>query len=231
MGLAVARILGQRGFHIVLTYRSSRKPALESVQMLSRESIPASAERCDLAKPASIRSLIRTLQRRFHRLDVIVNLASQYEKSRFDSGGALKDWEENLAANVRGGYLLVSEASALLKASSQARVILISDWTAASGRPRYRDYAPYYISKSAVKSAVEVLALELAPTVLVNAIAPGPMIPPPDLSPAERKAVETATPLGRWGGAEEIAKAVGFLVDSEFVTGETIRVDGGRHVY
>jgi NAD(P)-dependent dehydrogenase (short-subunit alcohol dehydrogenase family) len=73
--------------------------------------------------------------------------------------------------------------------------------------------------------------LELADDrILVNAIAPGPMLAPEEFSEAERKAVEEATPLGRWGGAEEIAKAVIALVDSDFITGETIRVDGGRHL-
>jgi NAD(P)-dependent dehydrogenase (short-subunit alcohol dehydrogenase family) len=70
----------------------------------------------------------------------------------------------------------------------------------------------------------------LAPKVLVNAIAPGPILPPPGLSAQEYDAVIKATPLARWGGAEEIAKAVVFLVETDFVTGETIRVDGGRHL-
>ena len=84
--------------------------------------------------------------------------------------------------------------------------------------------------KKAIEGIVESLALSLAPTISVNAIAPGPMIPPPGLSRREVEAVIQATPLKRWGGAEEIAKAVFFLLSSDFVTGETIRVDGGRHL-
>ena len=77
----------------------------------------------------------------------------------------------------------------------------------------------------------QALALELAgDQILVNAVAPGPILPPPGLSEEETRAVETATPLGRWGGSESIAHAVTFLVESDFVTGEVIRVDGGRHV-
>jgi NAD(P)-dependent dehydrogenase (short-subunit alcohol dehydrogenase family) len=89
----------------------------------------------------------------------------------------------------------------------------------------------YYVAKRAVVGLTEALALELAPDrILVNAVAPGPIVPPPETSDAEIKAVEEATPLGKWGGEEEIAKAVVFLVETGFVTGETIRVDGGRHV-
>jgi len=73
-------------------------------------------------------------------------------------------------------------------------------------------------------------ALELAPEILVNAIAPGPILAPPDITPEESARVIEATPLRRWGGAEEIARAALFLIETEFVTGECIRVDGGRHL-
>ena len=82
-----------------------------------------------------------------------------------------------------------------------------------------------------MKALTEALALELAADqILVNAVAPGPIMAPPGTTADEHAAVERATPLGRWGGEEEVAKAVAFLVASDFVTGETIRVDGGRHV-
>ena len=110
-------------------------------------------------------------------------------------------------------------------------MILLSDWLVASGRPRYKDHSGYYIAKGAVKAVTECLALELAPTILVNAIAPGPILPPKSMSAQEYKAVQQATPLGRWGGPEEIAKAALFLVETDFVTGETLRVDGGRHLF
>ena len=97
--------------------------------------------------------------------------------------------------------------------------------------PRYPGYLPYYVAKAGVKALAEGLALELAPDrILVNAVAPGPIVPPSDVTADQRAAVERATPLGRWGGAVEIAKAVAFLCESDFVTGETLRVDGGRHV-
>jgi NAD(P)-dependent dehydrogenase (short-subunit alcohol dehydrogenase family) len=87
------------------------------------------------------------------------------------------------------------------------------------------------VAKAGVKALTEALALELAPDqILVNAIAPGPIVAPEATSDEEFAAVERATPLGRWGGEIEIAKVVMALVESDFITGETIRVDGGRHV-
>ena len=90
---------------------------------------------------------------------------------------------------------------------------------------------PYYVAKAAAIALTEALALELAADhILVNTIAPGPILAPPGTSDEEIDKVEQATPLGRWGGEIEIAKAILMCLDSDFITGETIRVDGGRHL-
>jgi NAD(P)-dependent dehydrogenase (short-subunit alcohol dehydrogenase family) len=111
------------------------------------------------------------------------------------------------------------------------RIVNFADWLAKSGRPAYKGFVAYYTAKAGVIALTEALALELAgDQILVNAVAPGPILPPPDLSAEELNEVARATPVGRWGGAAEIAKAVCALVESDFITGETIRVDGGRHI-
>ena len=118
-----------------------------------------------------------------------------------------------------------------MRAAGGGRIINVADWLPASGRARYKGFLPYYVAKSGVIALTEALALELAGDgILVNAVAPGPILAPPDTDDEEVKAVEQATPLGRWGGEAEIVKAVLFLVDTDFVTGEVIRVDGGRHL-
>jgi NAD(P)-dependent dehydrogenase (short-subunit alcohol dehydrogenase family) len=118
-----------------------------------------------------------------------------------------------------------------MRRNGGGRIINFSDWVAASGRPRYQDFVPYYVAKAGVKALGEALALELASdNILVNTIAPGPIVAPPGTTQDEYESVERATPLGRWGGEGEIVKAVLALLDSDFITGETIRVDGGRHV-
>jgi NAD(P)-dependent dehydrogenase (short-subunit alcohol dehydrogenase family) len=111
------------------------------------------------------------------------------------------------------------------------RIVTFSDWLARSGRPRYEGMLPYYVAKSGVMALAEALALELAKdNILVNAIAPGPILAPPSTTDEDHQKVADATPLGRWGGGDEIAKAVLAFIDSDFITGETLRVDGGRHV-
>src|SRR6185295_7148210 len=95
----------------------------------------------------------------------------------------------------------------LMRKAGGGRIINFSDWIAASGRPRYKGYVAYYVANAGVKALTEVLALELAgDNILVNAIAPGPVLAPGDLSAEQKRAVEDATPLGRWGGPEEVAK-------------------------
>ncbi len=111
------------------------------------------------------------------------------------------------------------------------RIILFSDWLPRSGRPRYQGFLPYYVAKGGVIALTEALALELAAdNILVNAVAPGPILAPPDTTADDHQKVADATPLGRWGGELEIAKAVLGFIEQDFVTGETFRVDGGRHV-
>ncbi|MEY4094770.1 MAG: 3-oxoacyl-[acyl-carrier-protein] reductase FabG, partial [Acidobacteriota bacterium] len=141
------------------------------------------------------------------------------------------DWDRQLAVDLRAAFLFSHAAAPAMKSLGGGRIINFADWIVASARPRYPGYLPYYVAKAGVKALTEALALELAADqILVNAIAPGPILAPPDMSPEESDAVVKSTPLGRWGGEDEIAKAVMFLVESAFVTGETIRVDGGRHV-
>ena len=118
-----------------------------------------------------------------------------------------------------------------MRANGGGRIIFFSDWLPTSERPRYPGFLTYYVAKAGLKALTEAMALELAADqILVNAVAPGPILAPPGTSDKELGAVADSTPLGRWGGEAEIAKAVMFFVDSNFVTGETIRVDGGRHI-
>jgi NAD(P)-dependent dehydrogenase (short-subunit alcohol dehydrogenase family) len=164
------------------------------------------------------------------RLDVLVNMASLYTAVPFDEL-TVDMWDAQLEVDLRAAWLCSKAAAPHMRRLRGGRIINLGDWTARSGRPRYEGYLPYYVAKAGVIALTEGLALELAPDqILVNAIAPGPIVAPDDTSNETFAAVERATPLGRWGGEAEIAKVVLALVESDFITGETIRVDGGRHL-
>lgn len=231
MGLSIATALASRGADVALTHRGSpdaAESAASAVRGLGRRAMTL---HCDVTDDVPlIEDAVQQVVDTLGRLDVLVMMASRYVAVPFDE---MTTWamEHQLGVDMRGTFVCMKAAVPHMRAVGGGRVITFSDWTAASGRPRYKGYAAYYVAKAGVKALTEAFALELAAdNILVNAIAPGPILPPGELSVAERTAVETATPLGRWGGEDEITKAVLALIDSDFTTGETIRVDGGRHL-
>jgi NAD(P)-dependent dehydrogenase (short-subunit alcohol dehydrogenase family) len=228
IGQVVARELASRGAHIATAYRGSRTEAEQTVRDVSAAGRRAAAIQADVSREDDCRRLVADAVTALGRLDVLVNMASVYRAVPFDAMTG-RDWDEMLNVNLKAAFVCAHAAAPHMHAQG-GRIINFSDWLAASGRPAYRDYVAYYVAKAGVKALTEALALQLAPAILVNAIAPGPILPPPDLSAQEKQEVADATPIGRWGGELEIARAVLALIETDFVTGETIRVDGGRHV-
>jgi NAD(P)-dependent dehydrogenase (short-subunit alcohol dehydrogenase family) len=207
--------------------RAEADAAAAAIAALGRRAFVLQA---DLGDPVACRRVIDAAASSLGRLDVLVNMASVYESRPLDDL-KVEDWNRALEIDLRATHLCTHAAIPHMRHQRGGRVINFTDWVAASGRPRYTGYVPYYVAKAGVVGLTEALALELAADqILVNAVAPGPILAPPGTSDEERLAVERATPLGRWGGPEEISKAVAFLVETDFVTGETIRVDGGRHL-
>ena len=230
IGAVVATVLAGAGADVALVYNRSRAEAddtAEAVRLLGRRAIAVQA---DVTSEADCRRCVRATVDELGRLDILINMASVYVAKPF-ADLTPADWDRQLAVDLRASFIFAHAAAGPMRQSGGGRIINFADWIAASARPRYPGYLPYYVAKAGVKALTEGLALELAADqILVNAIAPGPILPPPDMQAKERELVVSKTPLGRWGGEAEIAKAVLFLVGSDFVTGETIRVDGGRHV-
>jgi NAD(P)-dependent dehydrogenase (short-subunit alcohol dehydrogenase family) len=227
IGQVVALRLAARGCNLALTYRNSLTAAESTAAGARAAGVAATVIRADAADEAQIKAAVNETLRTLGRLDILINLASTYERTP-NPGAA--HWAAAMDSNARSAFLFASCAAPIMKSAGAGRIINFSDWLPVSGRPHYRDYVPYYTSKAAVVGLTQSLALDLAPEILVNAIAPGPIAAPPDLTTEEDAQVLSATPLGRWGGAEEIAKTVLFLIETEFITGECIRVDGGRHL-
>ena len=230
IGAVVAELLAQRGVDVALTYARSREEAERTAAEVTALGRRALAMAADLGQPDVCSAVVGATTQAFGRLDILINMASVYVRKPFDAQ-TLEDWHAPIDIDLRASYLCARAAVTPMRQQGGGRIINFSDWVARSGRPRYPGYLPYYVAKAGVIALTEGLALELAgDNILVNAIAPGPIVPPPELNAEDVKAVEDATPLGRWGGEIEIAKAVLALVESDFMTGETIRVDGGRHL-
>ena len=230
IGAVVATELARKGAHVAMVYRASRSEAVDTAETLRAMGRRALVVQGDLQQPDACRGVVEATVAEFGRLDILVNMASVYREKRLDEV-TVEDWDAQLSIDLRAAWLCSHAAIPHMRQSRGGRIVNFSDWVARSGRPRYRGYLPYYVAKAGVIALTEALALELATDqILVNAIAPGPIVAPPGTSAADSAAVEQATPLGRWGGEIEIAKTVIALVESDFITGETIRVDGGRHV-
>jgi NAD(P)-dependent dehydrogenase (short-subunit alcohol dehydrogenase family) len=230
IGRAVAAALAAGGADLVLGYRGSKPEADETADAVRRAGRRAAVVAADVSRPADCQALVRAAVDTFGRLDVLVNMASIYRPVDFDALTA-DEWEANIGINLSAAFHCSHAAAPLMRHAGGGRIVNFADWLAASGRPQYRGFAAYYVAKAGVIALTEALALELAPDhILVNAIAPGPIVAPPGLSAEELNEVAAATPVGRWGGEEEVVKTVLFLIASDFVTGETIRLDGGRHL-
>jgi len=230
IGRVVASELAARGADLVLSYRGSKDEALATVADVEARGRKATAVVADVSKATDCEAIITHAVEKFGRVDVLINMASIYAPTPFD---ALTDadWQHNIDINLKAAFLCAKAAVPYMRKQGGGRIVNFADWLAASGRPQYAGFVPYYVAKAGVIALTEALALELAADrILVNAIAPGPIVPPPDLTDEERETVAQKTPLGRWGGELEIAKAVCLFVESDFITGETMRVDGGRHV-
>jgi len=226
IGHTVALTLAARGCALALTYRNSLAAAESTAAAARATGVDVLIIRADAAAPAQVAAAVNQTVNALGRLDILLNLSGNYERAPEPTEA---DWTAAMDSNVKSAFLFAIAAAPFMKGQG-GRIVNFSDWLPVSGRPHYRNYVPYYTAKAGVVGLTQSLALELAPDILVNAIAPGPVLAPPDLSPEENEEVVNATPLARWGGAEEIAKAVMFLVETDFVTGECIRVDGGRHL-
>ena len=227
IGQVITLKLAARGCGLALTYRNSREAAQKTADAAHAAGVAAMAIRADATDEAQIKAAVSQTVSTMGRLDILINLASGYERTPNPTAA---DWANALDANAKSAFLFAIHAAPIMKSAGAGRIVNFSDWLPRSGRPHYQGYTPYYTSKAAVAALTEALAFDLAPEILVNAIAPGPILAPPDITDAENAQVLKNTPLNRWGGAEEIAKAVLFLIETDFVTGECIRVDGGRHL-
>jgi len=230
IGMAIARKLAEEGVRVAICARTEAKlkeTAAEIAQATGMQIVPIAA---DLRTLAGCQGFVAQAAERLGGIDILVNNAGA---SAF---GAFVDLPDDAFVDAINGKLLgyircAKAAIPVMRRTGGGRIVNFADWLARSGRPAYHGFTSYYVAKAGIIALTEALALELAgDQILVNAIAPGPILAPPDMDPAEVEAVAKATPVGRWGGEIEIAKAVTALIETDFITGETVRVDGGRHI-
>jgi NAD(P)-dependent dehydrogenase (short-subunit alcohol dehydrogenase family) len=230
IGAAVSIELARRGADVALCYNRSRAEAERTAAAIEDLGRRVFVKQANLTKAAECEAFVNESAAALGRLDVLINMASVYVSKPF-SELTIEEYDENVAVDMRSVFICSRAAWPHMRRSGEGHIINFSDWLSRSGRPRYPGYLPYYVAKTGVIGLTEALALELAPDkIRVNAIAPGPILAPPETTDEELASVEKATPLGSWGGEKAISDAVLALLGCDFITGETVRVDGGRHV-
>lgn len=231
VGWHVAQALGLLGYNVCIHYKTSGKEAEESARLLQKSGIETAVFQADLAIETEVKAMFDEIAVHFSRLDVLVNCASIWEKKDFIEITA-NDVIRHFEANVLGTFLPSKFAGLMMiNQPSGGNIINIGDW--AQSRP-YLGYGAYFASKGAVPALTRSLAVELGsrnPKVRVNCILPGPVMLPSNLPLDERNEAINATLVRSEGSPKDIAKAVEFLVQSEFITGIELSIDGGRSIW
>jgi NAD(P)-dependent dehydrogenase (short-subunit alcohol dehydrogenase family) len=221
LGKAFALSLARQGFAIGLHYRHSAQEAYQTKKEIETLGVPAYLLRADLTKPEKITKLFEILREFEGPLKVLVNSASVMPVGH-PRELPLEDWDAALDLNLRAPFLMAQEAAKTM--TDGGLIVNVSDVGTQKTWSRYPSYA---VSKSALESLTKVLARAFAPSIRVNAIAPGLVLPSETVTPEEWDRLVKRLPLQRPARTEEISSALEFLVRNEYVTGQTIVVDGG----
>lgn len=226
VGRALAMALAEEGASVAVHYATSEDDAKETVNTLRSMGVDAEAFVADLGEPDEVGRLAAEVSERFGHFDVLVNNASLFGRIDFDST-TVEEWDRYIAVNTRAPFLLARALKDRLPDGSTGKVINLGDW-----RTARRDRFPYGVSKAALSGLTRSLAVAMAPEVQVNEIALGAILPPTDRpqNPARSDIKMDLGPAGRMGTLNEVASAMLSLIENDFITGETIHVDGGRHV-
>ncbi|ACG74774.1 short-chain dehydrogenase/reductase SDR [Anaeromyxobacter sp. K] len=214
VGEAIARALAKDGWTVAAHYRTHRPRGF------------ASALQADLAAADGPARLAAAFRARHRRLDLLVNSASVFDALPL-AGTDAAAFDSQMDLNARAPLLLVRALAPLL---ARARGSVVNVIDVGGGLVPWKGYAAYAASKAALARLTECLALELAPRVRVNGVAPGTVLWPERYPAAQRRALTARIPLGRPGTPEDVAAAVRYLADAPFVTGAVLPVDGGRHL-
>jgi pteridine reductase len=230
VGGELALLLAERGATIAMTYHHSRAAIERTIEAIVAHGGSASAIGSDLSRPEEAENAVAQVVSRYGGLDALVNMASLYRRTPFVDLTP-RNFEEMIASNLAAPYHTALAAARQMltqpgRNGIKGKIINIGDW--ASDRP-YKDYLPYLVAKGGLVTFTLALAKELAPHIAVAMIQPAMIAPPPDFSEEDKLAVLALTPLRRFGSPADVNRLIVYLLaETNFVTGVSYRVDGGR---
>jgi pteridine reductase len=225
VGAAISRALAERGASVAVHYHRSAEAAAALVGEIEGAGGTAIALAGDASRAEDVARVVQGVLERFGRIDVLVNNAAIFFETPFPEVSE-EEWDRTLDVNLKGPFLCARAVAPAMLAQGEGKIVNIAD--IAGMRPWAR-YLPYSVSKAGVIALTQGLARALAPEVQVNAVAPGTVLLPEEFTPEQRQQALQRVPLGREGGAEDVARTVLFLLEGpDYITGAVIPVDGGR---
>lgn len=227
VGKAITLQLARAGAHVVVNYNTSDQAAQQTVAEVTALGVKALAIQCDVADLAAVRQMATVILEQFGGVDVIINSASHFEQTPFPSAdpAVLETWRKVTRILIDGPYYICNTLVPTMQARGGGIIINIVDLSA--WHP-WINYTAHVVGKSSLLALTRQLALELAPTIRVNAVAPGLVLPPSGYDEARKEQSTTKTLLNRWGEPKDVALAVKYLIEADFVTGEVLTLDGGE---
>lgn len=226
LGRAISLLLAQNGANVFCQYHSSEEAAVSLVKEVKQFNGKIEIFQSDITQSDAPGKLVQKVVERFGSIDILVNNSAIFYPTTIGEVTE-KDWNNFHELNLKAAFFLSQEAGMVMKKKGNGRIISIGDTSWISPGP---DFLPYTLTKAGINTMTKGLAKALAPHVLVNCINPGPVMLPENYNDERRKKAIEKTVLKRAGSAEDIAKTVLFLIESEYITGASIPVDGGRHL-
>lgn len=232
VGRAIVLALAGSGREVIVHHGRSVEEARATAERARELGVRAEPIRADLRDPRQIDRMFDEIRDRFGSLELLVNSAAIFPRARPEDV-TVEAWDEVFATNARAPFLCAVRARELMTGGepearqADASIVNIADVGAFEGWP---SYAPYAASKAALVSLTRSLARAWAPSIRVNAVAPGPVLLPPEADDEARERAAASTAMKRIGRPEDVAEAVLYLARARYTTGEVVRVDGGYHL-
>lgn len=224
LGKTIALTLAERGYHLVVHAYQSKEAAQETAREIIARGREVLTVHGDITRGKDVEEMVKQALERFGHIDVLVNNAAVFFRTPFDTLDE-KTWDMFMDTNLKGTFLCAHKVGLAMRERTGGKIINLAD---VAGLRPWVDYLPYSVSKAGVITLTQALAKALAPTVQVNAIVPGPVLFQDDTSEEEKLREINRTLLKRAGTPEDVARTVVFLVESDFITGAVLSVDGGR---
>ncbi len=223
VGRALALALADHGCDVVLHFHGAAEEAVKTAEEIAARGVRVVPVQADLRHDSGIATLFQAVDRELGALDILIQSAAVLEAVDL-LAATPEDWARTIDLNLRSLFFCLQHAARRMQARGEGAIVNISDQAAL--RP-WRRYPIHSISKAGVEMLTRVAALALAPEIRVNAVAPGPVLKPVALSEDRWSRVARSLPLRRAGSPEDVARAMLFLLENDYVTGETVVVDGG----